>query len=311
MEELSKQLVSQAIDLYLEHLENMERRAKTIKGYRQDLGFWQKWLEAKCNGPVGLADLDEQSVSQFLLWLKKDRGYKASSRRRLAATTKGFLQFCYRQKWLAEDLALTVPQIKVVDKEREYLTPKQVQEWVNKVDGKLIKVIMWTIYYAGLRISEAVNLKLEDITFPVVTEDAETSQEGWIRIRNSKGGKHRVIPFAPKLVPILEDFRKWRVDSPHLFATAKTGWITTQNIQLRMREARERLGWSKGITPHTLRHSFASHVYQKTGDILVVSKLLGHVKLSTTQIYAHVAPQQLVDAMKVFERPGVEKDLTT
>jgi len=287
----------QAIQSYKEHLINLERSEKTIKGYVQDLDFFRKDVERKFNGPIPLSALSPKEANRFLLWLKVERGYKPSSRRRIAATLKGFFQFCHEEKWVGEELAKSVPNIRVPDKERAYLTPDKVGEWVDAVDSPLIKVIMWTLYYAGLRISEAVNLEVGDVNLP--KEGVEKG--GTLHIRNSKGGKHRLMPMAPALVPILRDYSAWRVPSLHFFATRKTAWIRTQTIQTAMREAREGLNWPNNITPHSLRHSFASKVYQDTGDILVTSTLLGHKKLSTTQIYAHVHRDQLENAVQVFE----------
>ena len=83
-------------------------------------------------------------------------------------------------------------------------------------------------------------------------------------------------------------------------ATEKTGRISPVTIQAKLREARNRLDWLKEITAHTLRHSFASHIYSKTQDILVISKLLGHTNLATTQIYAHLHDERLVEAIQVL-----------
>ena len=286
-------LLLSAILVYIKHLVNIERRLRTIEGYKSDLEFWRSCLERQFNAPVELSDLNEESTSGFLLWLKQERNYKPASRRRIAATIKGFLAFIYIQKWIDVNLAESVPKIKVPDTEREYLLPQQVKEWVETVQHDVVKVAMWLMYYAGLRISEAIKLKMDSIVI-------EENGNGWIDIKDSKGGKSRRVPLAPKLIPILQDYYTWRTDSPCLLATEKTGTISPGTIQSEMREARRKLGWPDGITPHTLRHSFASHVYQKTGDILVVSRLLGHAKLSTAQVYAHIHEDQITSAVKVF-----------
>lgn len=287
-------LLTTAIEAYRKHLFTLERSPKTIKGYGEDLGFWCKYVEEEFNGPVALEDLREKSYTEFLWHLKAKKNYKPASRRRIAATIKGFLKFAAKQKWVDVELAENVPEIKVPQSERTYLKLEEVRLWVDAVDHALIKVMMWTIFYAGLRISEAMNLTSADVVFP----SGENS--GWIYVRNAKGGKHRKVPMAAPLVPILQSYVESKEGSLLFFGTEKTGKVSAQHVQSTMRYARRKLGWSEGITPHTLRHSFASRVYQETRDILVVSKLLGHSKLSTTQIYTHVDNEQLIDAMKSF-----------
>lgn len=278
---------------YKAHLNNLERSQRTIDGYLGELLFFQKWLEERLNGPVSIEDITGNDINAFLLYLKEERDYKPSSRRRIAATLKGFFKWAYKQGYIATDLADTVPSIKVPDTERHFLSPEQVREWVNAVDNDLVKISMELMYYAGLRISEATNMKLKDVN---LQEDG-----GWLNIRNAKGGKFRKVPIAPALGNILSVYLEERkFDSDYLLATEKTGRIRPVTIQAEMRDARRKLGWEEQVTPHTLRHSFASQIYKETNDILVVSRLLGHTNLATTQIYAHLHDDRMLDAVNVL-----------
>jgi site-specific recombinase XerD len=265
---------------YKAHLVNLERSQRTISGYIGELYFFQNWMEERFNGPITIDDITGNDINEFLLHLKEERGYKPASRRRLAATLKGFFKWAYKHGYIDVDLAETVPSIKVPDNERHFLSPEEVKTWVDAVDHDVSKVAIWIMYYAGLRINEATNLRMDDVQ---LDEDG-----GWLIVRRGKGGKYRRVPIAPALAEILRDYMTWRVDSEYLLATKKTGHISSVTIQAELREARRKLGWSEDITPHILRHSFASQVYQKTQDILVVSKLLGHTNLTTTQVYAHL-----------------------
>ncbi len=278
---------------YKAHLNNLERSQRTIDGYLGELLFFQKWVEERMNGPVSIEDITGSEINAFLLYLKEERDYKPSSRRRIAATLKGFFKWAYKQGYVATDLAETIPSIKVPDIERHFLSPEQVREWINAVDNDLVKISMELMYYAGLRISEATNMKLKDVN---LQEDG-----GWLNIRNAKGGKFRKVPIAPALGNILSVYLEERkFDSDYLLATEKTGRIRPVTIQAEMRDARRKLGWEEQITPHTLRHSFASQIYKETNDILVVSRLLGHTNLSTTQIYAHLHDDRMLDAVNVL-----------
>lgn len=277
---------------YKAHLVNLERSQRTISGYIGELYFFQNWMEERFNGPITIDDITGNDINEFLLHLKEERGYKPASRRRLAATLKGFFKWAYKHGYIDVDLAETVPSIKVPDNERHFLSPEEVKTWVDAVDHDVSKVAIWIMYYAGLRINEATNLRMDDVQ---LDEDG-----GWLIIRRGKGGKYRRVPIAPALAEILRDYMTWRVDSEYLLATKKTGHISSVTIQAELREARRKLGWSEDITPHILRHSFASQVYQKTQDILVVSKLLGHTNLTTTQVYAHLHDDRMVEAVNAI-----------
>lgn len=277
---------------YKAHLVNLERSQRTISGYIGELYFFQNWMEERFNGPITIDDITGNDINEFLLHLKEERGYKPASRRRLAATLKGFFKWAYKHGYVDVDLAETVPSIKVPDNERHFLSPEEVKTWVDAVDHDVSKVAIWIMYYAGLRINEATNLRMDDVQ---LDEDG-----GWLIVRRGKGGKYRRVPIAPALAEILRDYMTWRVDSEYLLATKKTGHISSVTIQAELREARRKLGWSEDITPHILRHSFASQVYQKTQDILVVSKLLGHTNLTTTQVYAHLHDDRMVEAVNAI-----------
>src|SRR5690554_2951160 len=277
---------------YKAHLVNLERSQRTISGYIGELYFFQNWMEERFNGPITIDDITGNDINEFLLHLKEERGYKPASRRRLAATLKGFFKWAYKHGYIDVDLAETVPSIKVPDNERHFLSPEEVKTWVDAVDHDVSKVAIWIMYYAGLRINEATNLRMDDVQ---LDEDG-----GWLIVRRGKGGKYRRVPIAPALAEILRDYMTWRVDSEYLLATKKTGHISSVTIQAELREARRKLGWSEDITPHILRHSFASQVYQKSQDILVVSKLLGHTNLTTTQVYAHLHDDRMVEAVNAI-----------
>ena len=277
---------------YKAHLVNLERSQRTISGYIGELYFFQNWMEERFNGPITIDDITGNDINEFLLHLKEERGYKPASRRRLAASLKGFFKWAYKHGYIDVDLAETVPSIKVPDNERHFLSPEEVKTWVDAVDHDVSKVAIWIMYYAGLRINEATNLRMDDVQ---LDEDG-----GWLIVRRGKGGKYRRVPIAPALAEILRDYMTWRVDSEYLLATKKTGHISSVTIQAELREARRKLGWSEDITPHILRHSFASQVYQKTQDILVVSKLLGHTNLTTTQVYAHLHDDRMVEAVNAI-----------
>lgn len=206
---------------YKAHLVNLERSQRTISGYIGELYFFQNWMEERFNGPITIDDITGNDINEFLLHLKEERGYKPASRRRLAATLKGFFKWAYKHGYIDVDLAETVPSIKVPDNERHFLSPEEVKTWVDAVDHDVSKVAIWIMYYAGLRINEATNLRMDDVQ---LDEDG-----GWLIVRRGKGGKYRRVPIAPALAEILRDYMTLRVDSEYLLATKKTGHISLES----------------------------------------------------------------------------------
>ena len=284
-------LVSEAVNKdYKEQLLNEEKRPSTIRGYMCDLNFWVKYLEECLNGPALMEDLDSGSITQFLLMLKEERGYKPSSRKRLAMSIKMFLRFAYKARLIEENLAEDVPVIKCPQQERDFLSEEEVLTFMRAVDHDVVRVAIATMFYAGLRVSEVTKLMVGDVDM----------KEGLLCINDAKGGKSRIVPLSPKLRVILEDYLEWKVDSPWFFATAKTGKVSSVRISSVIRETREKLGWDNHVTPHTFRHSFASSLAAKDVNVVSISKLMGHSDIKTTSIYLHADQSQLVEAVNAL-----------
>lgn len=281
------------IEKFRTSLINLERSPHTVKSYTIFLKSYNRWLETNLNGPATMVDITTSNINAYLLYLKEERNNVAASRARAASAIKSFLLWAYKEGHISESLAQDVPSIKVPQKEHRFLSPEEVKVWIDEVDDNLIKVSMWMMYYAGLRISEATNLLLKD----VILQGAG----GWLKIHNAKGGRFRRVPIAPPLAVVLSDYMSWRVESEKFLATRRTKELRPGTIQIKLQEVRERLGWSSDITPHVLRHSFATEVYSKSKDILSVSKLLGHSDLSTTMIYAHLHDDDMLNAVNMLE----------
>ena len=136
------------------------------------------------------------------------------------------------------------------------------------------------LYSSGLRVSELVNMKVQDIDFKECM--------GWVR--RGKGSKDRMIVLSEGLVKDIEAYLKDR-NYTYLFSKEKP--LTTRNIQKIMVGLRKRTGIQKKITPHTLMHSFATHLLEQGNDIRIIQAMLGHSSLNTTQIYTHISGEQL------------------
>ncbi|MFT4311264.1 MAG: tyrosine-type recombinase/integrase, partial [Candidatus Woesearchaeota archaeon] len=143
---------------------------------------------------------------------------------------------------------------------------------------KKSKLIIKMLYSSGLRVSELVNLKWNDIEFD--------QNSGWVR--SGKGSKDRLIIFSENL---LEELKSFRNSSEYVFE-GRNGPLTTKNIQNIVRTTAKRAKINKKVTPHTLRHSFATHLLENGTDIRIIQDLLGHSNLQTTQIYTHISSEQ-------------------
>ena len=280
-------LFGTALEEYRLSLRQQEKSERTIKGYLQDLKFFENWLQQVWNGPVYLDDVTFTDVEKFLTFLKEKKSYKPASRRRIASALKSFFRYAWKRELCRTDIASDIEDIKYVPTEREFLSEEEALQLIEEIDHELVKVFTVTLLYTGMRISEALALTIDDV-------DMDTD---WIHIRNGKGGKARSIPINRKLKDKLEDYVQWRTPSKQFFATKKTGTLSSGTVQAVIRETRERLGCKKKITPHVFRHSFASELVKKDANIVSISKLLGHSNLKTTSVYTHVSQNQLIDAI--------------
>ncbi|SHF33596.1 tyrosine-type recombinase/integrase [Caloramator proteoclasticus] len=283
-------ILDSALKEYMVYMENREKSPKTISGYMQDLNFFKKWLEKMWNGPVYLEDIEFKDVEKFLKFLKDEKNYKPASRKRISIALKMFFKYAWKKGLCKTDISTEFENVKYVPKEREYLTEEEALYFIKEIKHPVVKVLTTTLLYTGMRISEALALRPEDVDI----------ENGWIRINQGKGNKSRDIPICEKLERVLKDYFEWRVDSEQFFATEKTKALSVGRVQSIIKETRNRLGFKKHITPHVFRHSFASHLVKKDANIVSISKLLGHSNLKTTSIYTHTSREQLIDTIKMF-----------
>lgn len=283
-------ILQSALSEYKVYMYQQEKSPKTIAGYMQDLNFFRKWLEKEINGPVYLEDITFEDIEKFLTHLKIEKSYKPASRKRVSASIKMFYKYAWKRKMCPEDLASQVEDIKCVPKERDYLTEEEALSFIKAIKHPVVRVFTTTLFYTGVRVSEALALRPEDVNL----------NSGWIHVKNGKGNKSRNIPISDKLKRVLMDYEQWRVDSNQYFATEKTGALSIGRVQAIIKETRESLGCEKHITAHVFRHSFASQLVKKDVNIVSISKLLGHSSLKTTSIYTHTSKEQLVDAIRML-----------
>ena len=218
------------------------------------------------------SELNEEDVKLYLSDLFDT---KAKNTIMLAAAS---LKFFY-----AEILKKDFSQIKIPKKEKalpEVLTKEEVLKLINSADNEKSRLIVSLLYSAGLRVSELVNLKTQEINF--------NEKTGWVR--KGKGSKDRLFSISETLSVDLESYLKNR---QNVYVFSKDKPLTTRNIQKIIKGMKEKSGIKKKITPHTLRHSFSTHLLEQGTDIRVIQALLGHSSLNTTQVYTHISADQI------------------
>jgi len=231
--------------------------------------FVKKFIE---NAKKPTDYLSEDDVKHYLSLLIEN---KSKSTTMLAAAAIKF--------FFTEVLKKQMGNIKLPKQDKklpEVLTKEEVKTLISNADTTKSRLMLSLLYSSGLRVSELVKLKPQDVRFE--------ENIGWVR--GGKGGKDRMFLLSQKLAEELNDYIKKR-DSSYIFSKDKP--LTTRNVQKIVKRAREKSGIQKKITPHTMRHSFATHLLEQGVDIRKIQILLGHANLNTTQLYSHVSTAEL------------------
>jgi site-specific recombinase XerD len=182
------------------------------------------------------------------------------------------------------------------------LSENEVAKLIESASSAYHRVILTTLYATGMRRSELARLKVEDID----------SQRMVIRVRQGKGGKDRDVTLSPRLLEVLREYWKWRKPQVYLFPSLlrprPNKPITSKTIWYAVREAARRAGIKKKITPHTLRHSWATYLLERGTDLKTIQVLLGHADLEATTIYLHLSQrhmQSMTNPVDILPIPGL------
>lgn len=244
--------------------------------------------------------LDLEDIRQFHLHLLNDLQYSAEAVNQSVSALKFLYLVTLEMPWSDEHF----PRAKRPHKLPLVLSYEEVVRFFDYVPTLRYRAALMTCYGAGVRVSEAVALKVADID----------SKRMVIRIEQGKGRKDRYVMLSPRLLEMLRVW--WRAARPQywLFPSWRTGrHINAASLQVACREAALRAGFAKRITVHTLRHSFATHLLENGTDIRIIQALLGHSKIDTTARYAAVSTQLIshtlspLDRLDLRTRAGREK----
>ena len=272
------------ISQYLEYLELEKGLSQnTIDAYRRDLYEFANF--SACD----IKEINRNNISAFIRHLK-ERALAPTSVIRKIASLRNFFKWSYSTNIIDKNPASTLEQPKVPQRLPKVISLKEVEEMLHSNITPVQSVIIELLYSCGLRVSELVNLNIADIDMA----------SKYIRCFG-KGSKERIIPIGSKALERLENYyperdfilKKYNLNTKRLLIF-ETGRIPNrQDIYTFIHERGKLI--HKNISPHTLRHSFATHLLENGADLRVVQELLGHSDVSTTQLYTHISKKRLKD----------------
>jgi integrase/recombinase XerD len=264
--------------------------ANTLAAYRRDLTLFAVWLEKQKGSPIEAA-----RESELLGYMAaRHAGSRATSANRRLTVFKRFYRWALRERLTEVDPTLKLRNAKQPMRVPKTLSEAQVESLLGAPDvdkplGLRDRAMLELLYACGLRVSELVTLKTVQIGLA----------EGCLRV-TGKGGKERLVPFGEEahgwLTRYLKEARALILDgqsSQALFVTARGGAMTRQMFWKLIKAHALRAGIDAPLSPHTLRHAFATHLLNHGADLRAVQMLLGHADISTTTIYTHVARERL------------------
>ena len=224
--------------------------------------------------------LGPEHVRGFLLHMAEEKHFSAS----YLNITSCALRFLYRVTLGREQMVPHIPYAKRPKRLPVVLSREEMWRFLEALDSAMYRIVLMTTYSAGLRVSEVVRLQVDDID----------SSRMLIRVREGKGRKDRYVPLSQVLLELLRHYWKLTRSRPWLFPGQKPGrYLSTRTVQRACDRAAKAAGIRKRVTPHTLRHSFATHHLELGTDIRTIQMLLGHRSLKTTSLYTHVSPDHL------------------
>jgi integrase/recombinase XerC len=288
---------------WLAHL-GAERRmtANTVVAYRRDLTQFVAFLAEHLGGAPSLAQLTalEPSDVRAFMAARRSAGISARSLMRALASARSFARFLERNgkgrvaafaAVRTPKLPRTLPKPLAVAEAKRLVDPElcageERKPWIIARDAAVLALL----YGSGLRISEALGLKRKNVPAP---------GEGDAIIVTGKGNKSRMVPVLLPVLALIADYLelcpyRHSLDGP-LFLGTRGGPLSARIVQITMQRLRGALGLAETATPHALRHSFATHLLARGGDLRAIQELLGHASLSTTQIYTAVDAERLLE----------------
>jgi integrase/recombinase XerD len=273
--------------------------SNSIEAYLADVGKLRQYLELE-NMAVTPIELDHEQLRGFLVWISA-LGLSARTQARILSGLKAFYRYLLLEDLLQKDPTALLEGPRLGRKLPEVLTVSEIDRMLDKIDlskpeGRRNKAMLETLYSCGLRVSELVGLKLSGIF----------RAEGFIRIIG-KGDKERLVPFSPRALKEIDmympDRNSLSIQPGHediVFLNRRGKMLTRNMVFILIKELAQAAGIKKTVSPHTFRHSFATHLVEGGADLRAVQEMLGHESITTTEIYTHLDREYLREAIISF-----------
>jgi len=279
------------IEMFINHiLIEKNLSLNTANAYKNDLNKFKIFIEQK---NVDINKLDYEIFTSFIIFLKK-KNYSSTSIVRIISGVRNFYKFLVARGYI-KNPEVNIESPKIEKKLPEVLTEEEIEKLlnVNKVSRKHLRnlAILELFYSSGLRISELCNLKINDLNL----------ENGFIRVKG-KGNRERIALLNKFSVEMLRKYlseRKTGIDE-YLFLNNRNKKISRQSVWKVVKKYAKYAGIGKDVKPHTLRHTFATHLLERGMDLRVVQELLGHKSIATTEIYTHLNRKKIKEIYKKY-----------
>ena len=284
---------------YMNHIK-LEKRlaANSVESYERDLTDFLEYLDS-CGSCITQAD--SVNVSEYVIHLSKDRNFSDRSLARSISSLRGFFKFLLEDDYIIPEMLEILEPVKLKESLPVFLTYEELQKLFSVVDtstpsGFRDRTMLEMFYSSGLRVSELIDLKIGNVY-----------RSKQLLLVFGKGSKERVVPYSDDAARYLHEYldrmrhtlMKKGDFNEYVFINNRGGRLTRQGVWKKLKEFALLAGITKDISPHKLRHTFATHLLEGGADLRSVQTLLGHASINTTEIYTHVEHKAI---QKEFER---------
>ena len=312
MDRPSANISPNLIKHYADHLRlELSLSDNSVEAYCHDVGLFLQYLESQ-GIPTDINGITRDTIENFFAYLY-DLNIGASSQARILSGLKSFWRYLIQENLAELDPTELISSPSLGRHLPDVLSYQEIQKMIDSIDlsepnGHRNKAMIEVMYCCGLRVSELIGLQISDIY----------KGDGFLRIIG-KGSKERLVPIGKSSLKILFQYidgaRKHITPKPKctdiVFLNSRGTGLTRQTVFLLVKELAEKNGIHKAISPHTFRHSFATHLLEGGANLLAVQQMLGHASVSTTEIYTHITDDLLREALTTFHPRLKHNDETT
>lgn len=267
----------------------------TLAAYRNDLSQFLSFLQGRVSG---WDEVDRDTILEYVMFMKTEQEYASSTVARKVAAIKSFFHYLVERGQLQDDPTATLDSPKVRKRLPKAVSPEDMERLLNEPARKQTpkalrdRALLEMLYATGLRVTELVSLNVDDVSLASSTA----------RVVRPKDRRERIVPIHSRALGPLQDYlERGRMqllrdpDETALFLNHRGKRLTRQGLWLIVKHYVHEVGIIEGVTPHTLRHSFAAHLVENKAELEYVQQILGHANISTTQVYTHVSSDDMTD----------------